>query len=65
MTLTIQLQQDEEQAVRDFAKQRGVTVEQFAREAILAQTKPVVREEARRHAEASIEKNAELLRRLA
>ncbi len=65
MVLNIQLREDQEQAVRDLAKQRGITADELVREAVIAFTNKVSDAEFRRHAEASVRENAELLRRLA
>jgi len=65
MVLNIQLREDQEQRVRQLAKERGVTPEEWAREVIMAKANQIPDDEFRRIADAAVRDNAELLRRLA
>jgi hypothetical protein len=63
MTITIDLTPEQSERLADVARQRGVSAEEFAREAVV---ESLGRDGAVRAAAANVlEKNAELYRRLA
>jgi hypothetical protein len=65
MVLKLELREDQEQRLREIAKERGISVDELMREAIDALVSRVPDSEFRRHLNASVKQNEELLRRLA